>query len=100
MIGDDKTIRNILGKEDKMAENTVSAILRFINQMQVPTSTQERAIQLWRKILKSSFYTHLCNFLRHESKDIQSDDDKYLRQQKMLRSVLVGDLRQSIVTDK
>ena len=98
MIGDDKTIKNILGKEEKVADNTISAILRFIKTMQVPASTQDRANQIWRKIVKSSFYSHLCNYLRHESKNIQNADAKYLRQQKMLRSVLVGDLGMSIVT--
>ena len=100
MVGDDKNLRTILGKEEKVADNLISGILRYIKQMEVPTSTQERANQIWRKIVKSSFYSHLSNYLRHESRSIEDGDDKYLRQQKMLRSVLVGDLGHSIVTDK
>ena len=100
MIGDDKTIRNMLGQHDRMGDNLVSSILRKIKQMPVPNNIQERANQIWRKIVKSSFCTHISNYLRHESSDIEKDDDKYMRQQKMLRSVLVGDLGASIVTDK
>ena len=100
LVGDDKTLRNVLGESEKMSDNTVSAMLRHIINMQVSKSLEDRSRQLWRKILKSSFYSHLSNYLRHESKDIRSDDDKFLRQQKMLRSTLIGDLKQSIVTDK
>ena len=100
LVGDDKTLRNVLGETEKMAHNTVSAMLRHIINMQVSKSLEDRSRQLWRKILKSSFYSHLSNYLRHESKNIRSDDDKFLRQQKMLRSTLIGDLKQSIVTDK
>ena len=99
LVGDDKSLRKVLGT-NHMADNLVSAMLRHIINMQVSKSLEDRSRQLWRKILKSSFYSHLSNYLRHESKEIRSDDEKFLRQQKMLRSVLVGDLKQSIVTDQ
>ena len=79
MIGDDKTLRNMLGQHDRMSDNLVSSILRKIKQMSVPNNIQERSNQIWRKIVKSSFATHISNYLRHESSDIEADDDKYMR---------------------
>ena len=38
------------------------------------------------------------NYLKDEAKNIRDKDENYRRQTKILRSVLLGDLSQSIVT--
>jgi len=73
-------------------------MLRYIRTMDVPNELHEISTQLWRKCLKSSYFCHIGNYLRFEARDILPEDSQYLRQQKMLRSVLLGDLAQSVVT--
>ena len=60
LIPDENSIGKKLGHNDNKAEfNTITSILRYVKQLQISNEMTQRVESLWRRVLKTSYYTHL-----------------------------------------
>ena len=59
LIADVNSIKKKLGVNDKAEFNTITSILRYIKQLQISNDMTQRVESLWRRVLKTSYYTHL-----------------------------------------